>query len=126
MSETVKIGELSSKIMAGLKEYEKLATQDMKSAVKKAGQTARKEIAATAPTDTGRYAKSWTVKKTKETGTSMEVTVHSRNRYRIAHLLEHGHAKRGGGKVAARPHIGKAEQKAVKEFERDIEKALKG
>lgn len=35
--------------------------------------------------------KSWTVKTTKETANSLEVTVHSKNRYQLAHLLEFGH-----------------------------------
>ena len=65
--------------------------------VRKAGNTVRKDIAASAPKDTGAYAKSWSVKKTKETSNSLELTVHSKNRYQLAHLLEHGHAKRGGG-----------------------------
>ena len=33
------------------------------------------------------------VKKTGEDSKSLQVTVHSKNRYQIAHLLEHGHAK---------------------------------
>ena len=41
-----------------------------------------------APKDTGDYAKSWTVKKTKETSSSLTLTVHSKNRYQLAHLLE--------------------------------------
>lgn len=54
------------------------------------------------------------------------MVVHSRNRYQLAHLLEYGHAKRGGGRVSAKPHIAAAEQKGVEKLEKSIEKALKG
>lgn len=122
----IKIDNLAQEIMNGLKEYADLATDDLKQSVRKAGTTVRKEIAASAPKDTGAYAKSWTVKKTKETSNSLEVTVHSKKRYQLAHLLEHGHAKRGGGRVSARPHIAQAEESAIETFEREIEKALGG
>lgn len=122
----VKIDELADEINKGLMEYANLATTDIKKAVRKAGNTVRKDIAANAPKDTGTYAKSWSVKKTKETSNSLEVTVHSRNRYQLAHLLENGHAKRGGGRVAARPHIAKAEQSGIEAFEKEVDKALKG
>ena len=122
----VKIDELADEINKGLMEYVNLATTDIKKAVRKAGNTVRKDIAANAPKDTGTYAKSWSVKKTKETSNSLEVTVHSRNRYQLAHLLENGHAKRGGGRVAARPHIAKAEQSGIEAFEKEVDKALKG
>lgn len=121
-----KIDNLAKEIMEGLKEYADLATDDVKKAVRKAGNTVKKDIATTAPKDTGTYAKSWTVKKTKETSNSLEVTVHSKNRYQLAHLLEHGHAKRGGGRVAARPHIAKAEESAIETLENEITKALGG
>jgi hypothetical protein len=53
--------------------------------------------------------------------------VHSRNRYQIAHLLEHGHAKRGGGgRVAAKPHIASAEQRGNEKLVQTIEQKLKG
>ena len=112
--------------MNGLKEYADLATDDLKKSVRKAGNTARKDIAASAPKNTGAYAKSWSVKKTKETSNSLELTVHSRNRYQLAHLLEHGHAKRGGGRVAARPHIAQAEENAIETLETEICRALGG
>lgn len=86
-----KIDNLAQEIMEGLKEYADLASDDVKKAVRKAGNEVREEISASAPADTGKYAKSWTVKKTKETSNSLEVTVHSKNRYQLAHLLEHGH-----------------------------------
>ena len=121
-----KIDNLANEIMEGLKEYADLASDDVKKAVRKAGNTVRKEISENAPKDTGAYAKSWSVKKTKETSNSLEVTVYSKNRYQLAHLLEHGHAKRGGGRVAARPHIAQAEQSAVETLDSEIAKALGG
>lgn len=126
MADRVSIDQMADAIMEGLTEYADLATEDMKKAVKKAGTTVRKEIEATAPKDTGAYAKSWSVKNTKETSNSLEVTVYSKNRYQLAHLLEHGHAKRNGGRVAAQPHIAAAEETGIEQLEQEIQKALEG
>ncbi len=125
-SNRIQIGELANTVMKGLEEYAKLSTEEVKEAVKKAGNEVKKEISANAPKDTGKYSKSWTVKNTRETSNSLEVTVHSRNRYQLAHLLEFGHAKRGGGRVSGRPHIAPAEQKGIEELQKDIERALGG
>lgn len=122
----VSVSELADAVMEGLVEYAELATEDMKAAVKKAGQTVRKEIQAGAPVKTGAYRKSWAVKTTRETSSFMEVTVHSRNRYQLAHLLEFGHAKRGGGRVSGSPHIAPAEEKGIRQLEDEIKKALEG
>ena len=126
MSKTVKIEELAGEVMKGLTEYSKLAATDMKKAVRKAGNEVRIEIQANAPKDTGAYAKSWAVKTTRESAERLEVTVHSRNRYQLAHLLEFGHAKRGGGRAKAQPHIAPAEEHGVEGLEKAIERALKG
>ena len=123
-TDRVSIGQMADAIMDGLEEYASLATDDLKASVRKAGKTVKDEIAATAPKNTGKYAKSWAVKTQKETSNSLELVVHSKNQ--LAHLLEFGHAKRGGGRVAARPHIAPAEEKAIDTLEREIEKALKG
>ena len=123
-SDRVSIDQMASAIMEGLQDYADLATDDLKAAVKKAGTTVRKQIQATAPSDTGKYAKSWSVKNTKETSNSLEVTVYSKNRYQLAHLLEFGHAKRGVGRVAGRAHIAPAEQNGEELLENFIRKAL--
>lgn len=126
MAGNTSVDRMAEAIMEGLQEYADLATADLKKSVKKAGTTVRKEIEANAPSDTGAYAKSWAVKTVKESANSLELVVHSKNRYQLAHLLEHGHAKRGGGRVAAKPHIAPAEEKAVQTLETEIEKALRG
>ena len=104
------IDNLASEVMSELSEYAELADTAMKKAVRKTATSVKKEISANAPKRTGRYRKSWTTRKTKESSHSLEMTVHSKDRYQIAHLLEHGHAKRGGGRVAAIPHIAPAEE----------------
>ena len=126
MSEKCTIDNLAKTIMEGLQEYTDVASEDVKTAVRKAGKNVKTEISANAPKRTGAYAKSWAVKTEKETANSLEVVVHSKNRYQIAHLLEHGHAKRGGGRVAGIPHIAPAEENAVKQLEEDIVKKLGG
>ena len=126
MGDKCTIDNLAKTIMEGLQEYADVASADVKTAVRKAGKNVKAEISANAPKRTGAYAKSWAVKTQKETANSLEVVVHSKNRYQIAHLLEHGHAKRGGGRVAGIPHIAPAEEKAVKQLEEDIVKKLGG
>lgn len=122
----VAIDQLANEIMAGLEEYAEIGTESVKEAVKKSGQTVRKEIKANAPKDTKAYQKSWSVKKERETATQLHLIVHSRNRYQLAHLLEHGHAKRGGGRVKGQPHILPAQEVGMRQLESDIEKELKG
>ncbi len=126
MSDRVRIDQLAAAVMAGLAEYAELAADDLKKAVKKAGNEVKKDIQANAPKDTGAYAKSWAVKNVRETSHSIELVVHSRNRYQLSHLLEFGHAKRGGGRVPGKAHIAPAEEKAGRTLEQEIEKALRG
>ena len=125
MGQTIRIDELADTVMKGLKEYAQLAADDLKEDVKKAGKTVKQQIESTAPRKTGKYAKSWTVKKTKETSDSIQVVVHSKNRYQLVHLLERGHAKRGGGRTRAFPHIAPAEQAGTEQLLKDIARDLR-
>lgn len=126
MSSKISIDQMADAIMDGLTEYAELATEDMKKAVKSASKTVKKEIQANAPRKSGAYAKSWTIKTIRESTNALEQTVYSKNRYQLAHLLEHGHAKRGGGRVAGKSHIAPAEQMGIEQLENAIEKALGG
>ena len=120
----VKIDSLSSEVMKELEKYADVTTEKVKKAVQNAGKTVRDEIKASAPSDTGKYSKSWTVKTVRETSGSLELVVHSRYKYQLTHLLEFGHAKRVGGRVSARLHIANAEEKAIKTFEEEIKEVI--
>ena len=118
------IDAMADEIMKGLTDYADLADEAMKKAVRKTAKSVKDEISSNAPKRTGAYSKSWTAKKTKENSHSLEMTVHSKNRYQLAHLLEKGHAKRGGGRVSGKPHIAPAEENGVQLLEHLIEGAL--
>jgi len=126
MSRTVSIDEMAAAINEGLEEYANLSAEGVKSAVKKTSKAVKDQINGSAPVRTGRHAKSWKVKTTAESSQSLEQTVYSPNRYMLSHLLEKGHAKRGGGRVRAIPHIAPAEEMGIEMLEGLIEKALKG
>lgn len=126
MSGKVNVDQMASEIMRVLQEYADLSTEDMKKAVRKTANTVKREISENAPKDTGKYAKSWAIKKTEEISHRLVITVHSKKQYRLAHLLEHGHVLRGGGRsTTAKPHIKPAEEHGEELLTELIEKAMK-
>ena len=126
MAVKIKPDQLAATVMKELNEYADLAADNMKASVKKSAKVVKTQINSSAPVRSGRYAKSWQTKTTKESSNALEVTVYSPSRYMLAHLLEHGHAKRGGGRVRAIPHIAPAEQAGIEMLEAEITRALKG
>ena len=126
MSRGISIDDMAEAIEKELMEYRELAADELKAAVKKAGRTAKIEIGKTAPERTGAYAKSWRMKVVEENSVGIGITVYSPSRYMLAHLLENGHAKRNGGRVAGERHIGPAEEHAKEQLIGDIKKALNG
>lgn len=120
----ISIDGLADAVAKELEDYNKLTVDVMRKAVDRAGKTVRDEIKSNAPVLTGKYAKSWTMRNTRQTSTSLVVTVYSPSRYMLAHLLEHGHAKRNGGRVRAIPHIAPAEEHGEEQLMQDITRGL--
>ena len=99
-------------IMKGLTEYADMATDDMKATKKQV--LPEERYSECRPKDTGKYAKRWTTKTTKrDIKFSFEVTVYSPSKYQLSTFIEFGHAKRGGGRTKAQPHIAPAEERGV-------------
>ncbi|WP_143320977.1 HK97 gp10 family phage protein [Clostridium sp. HBUAS56010] len=122
----VSVDQMADAIAQSMSEYADLSNEVMKECVTEISKSVKREIQENAPVRTGKYKKSWAARKEKENSNSLTMVVHSRDRYQIAHLLEHGHAKRGGGRVAAIPHIAPAEQRGAEELVSRIERGLSG
>ena len=122
---SIRIDDLAKEVMRGLDEYADVTTEQVKKAVRKAGNTVRREIQENAPKNTGDYAKSWAVKKVRESSHTLELVVHSKNRYQLTHLLEFGHCLRNGGRTRAVPHIAPAEEKGIEQLEKMIERDIR-
>lgn len=112
---TVSIDEMGNAIQKEFEEYVENTAEEVKKILKEVADDTKEEIVRNAPVDTGRYKKSWTVTQTGKSKEGATYTVHA-GRYRLTHLLENGHAKRGGGRVKAYPHISKGEDLAIKEL----------
>ena len=104
----------------------KAQLDEVKEAVRTVSEDVKAEIQSRAPVKTGKYKKSWTVTKVEETAQSLVNTVHSAKHYRLTHLLENGHAKRGGGRTRSFPHIAPGEALAEKELLEIAERKLRG
>jgi len=104
-----------------LQDYSVEVAKAAEEAVTEVSKEATKKLRKTSPKRKGRYAKGWTG-KVEKTATTVDATVYGKTgTYQIAHLLEHGHARRGGGrKVGGIEHIKPVEDWAISEVEKRI------
>lgn len=122
----IPLDQLGDEIAKILSEY----TEDVIEGIDEAGQEVAKEaireLKAKSPKKTGGYAKGWTKKTEKKYGDVSTVIIYNKNKPGLTHLLEHGHAKRGGGRVDGIPHIRPVEEKIIKEFSSKVEIIIEG
>ena len=122
------INGLADAVMDAMIAYTKDVEEAIPDVVDNTADVMVKEIRATAPKRSGKYAKGWTVRQLGERTRSKEgyaKLVCNPKRYSIAHLVEYGHAKRGGGRVSGKPHIRPVCDRLLPEFEKKIERAVK-
>ncbi|MDX8359824.1 HK97 gp10 family phage protein [Cytobacillus sp. IB215316] len=97
---------------------------DVNKKVETAKEEVTKELVSTlkqhpSPKLTGNYRKGWRIKRVGN-----KIIVHNKTNYQLTHLLEHGHAKVGGGRVPPIVHIRPAEEKAVDDFVKKLERGI--
>ena len=125
MARVVTIDQFASSIHDILEKYGDDINENMEEAVKAVSRKGAQAVkSAAASTFNGnKYAGGWTSKT--ETGRlSAQGTIYNRTVPGLPHLLENGHAMRGGGRVAGRPHIKPVEEQIIQEFEQEVRKSI--
>lgn len=118
----VKIKGLSDEIVKALAEYTSEVTEGIEKKKEDVAEKAVKILRETSPEGaTKRYKKGWAT-----LNIDGKIIVHNKTDYQLTHLLEYGHAKVNGGRVAAKPHIRPVEEQVIKEFTEGVEKVIKG
>jgi Bacteriophage HK97-gp10, putative tail-component len=113
---------LANEINRLLQTYSEEVIKDIEVAANEVAKDCRKEIEYHSPHLTGTYERSWKIKKQSKKNKPL-YTIYNLE-YQLTHLLEHGHAKRGGGRTRAFPHIAPAEEKAIREYLKRVERAI--
>lgn len=122
----ISIDKLANEIANELSKYSQEVVEKVNVSSEKVGKAAVKRLKQTSPKRTKEYSKSWAMKTQAEVGQPHKRIIHARApHYRLAHLLEYGHAKVGGGRVEGKPHIRPAEEEVIREFTRQVEEAIK-
>ena len=116
--------DLVDEIEKAMKEQLDLANEVVNSAVDKVTNETVKDLKSSSPKKSGKYAGGWGKKEGQTATRSKSSVVWNEKHYRLTHLLEFGHAKVNGGRVAAKPHIAAVEQKAIKSFEDELRRGI--
>ena len=120
------ITNLQEQVEELLDQYGKQCSEVVNDAVHEVSKEALKKLKKEAPKRTGRYKKGWKVKKNNDKFSANDILYGKEaSTYAIAHLLEHGHATRNGGRTAPIPHVKNVEEWAQKALVDTVEKKLK-
>lgn len=122
----INIEGFSDAIAQELQTYTKEVIEKINETGAKIAKDGAKKLRQTSPKGTGKYAKGWTVKTKKEYGKPTNFIIHNKNRPGLAHLLEKGHAKRGGGRTKPIVHIKPVEEEVIEAYTKGVEEAIKG
>lgn len=117
--------DIGAAIMKELESYSNEVAEKINVSAKKSANKLKREIQENSPEKTGDYKKGWKVKQVYKSQALSKYVVYNSTNYQITHLLEFGHAIKGGTqRVKAIPHIAPAEEKIVGEFLQDVEKTV--
>ena len=126
MATKIPVEKLHDELAKILKEYGNEVADGTREAVRAVAQKGAAAVRSNARGTfggSGKYASGWTF-QTEYGRRGSKAVIYNRSTPGLPHLLENGHAKRGGGRVAGRTHIAPVEQEIVTEMEKAIETAV--
>lgn len=113
--------DLESEIAKALVNFNEEVSKEIGEIVDDLADKTVSKLKGASPRRTGDYADDWDSKLNKRG----DRVIYQPKEYRIAHLLEFGHARRNGGRnVTAKPHIKEIENEVIKEFEAEIRRRI--
>ena len=122
MAKKIPIDQLQSELHKILEEYGEDVANGTREAVTKVAQKGAKAVRGNSAGlfgGSGKYAQGWTYQSEYRRLGSV-ATIYNKTPG-LPHLLENGHAKRGGGRVSGRTHIAPVETEIITEIERAIQ-----
>lgn len=123
---SIDVSHLAHEISNMLSTYSKEVAEKIDISSERIAKAAVKKLKASSPKDSGNYAKSWRLDSEGAYGQTKNRIIYVKEpHYRLAHLIEHGHARAGGGRTQGKPHIRPVEQEVMKEFMEEVEEAIK-
>lgn len=124
MAKNVTIDQLAAAITDAVSQYTEDVSEAIAESTLSTADKVLKEAFNMAPKKTGTYAKGF--KKTdKSLPGRRRYVIWNKKHYRLVHLLEFGHAKVGGGRVRAYPHLRPAHDKYAGELQDNIRKIIR-
>lgn len=126
MAKTIKPEDIGAAIQEGLTVYHKDVVDSVNQASEEAAKSLLKKTKRTAPKRSGDFKKSLTyvTEESPATGNKTFVWGARYPHSRLTHLLVHGHAKEGGGRVPGDPFLQNALDEVLPEYERKVEEAI--
>ncbi|MCH3943060.1 MAG: HK97 gp10 family phage protein [Atopobiaceae bacterium] len=115
--------------MSEMDRFKKVSSQALDKAANECADEAVKRLKESSPVGPSKkhYAKGWKKEVERESSEKISVTIWNAKKPGLAHLLEFGHAKRGGGRVGPSPeggHIEPVDDWVQKEYESRVEELM--
>lgn len=127
MGKNISVDDLASGVSDIMATYAGEISGMLKGEVENAGKLGIKVVRKNAPKRKGLYRRNLRLKRVFENFHAIRFIIYADNgSWRVAHLLEKGHAKRDGGRVQGKPHFSVAEQEIADYLSRTVEQKIKG